>query len=201
MSAPPIPIEKQVQFLKHVALFKGLGDGMIAVLASVMQMRKQKSGTLICEEGGPGNACFILASGQAEVFTGKAPSEQMICTLNYTSIVGEVALIDGKRRSASVRCKGDVTYFVLMRDEFERMVNGGNQAGLRLLDNLTRMLASRVRSVNQKYADISSQSGETIAKLNEKMKALQATVEGEGEAAEDGEDLMKMIGYKDGRTT
>lgn len=195
-----IPIAKQVQFLKHVSIFKGLGEGMIAVIAAAMQMKKQKTGSLLCEEGGPGNACFILASGAAEVFTGKAPNEQLITTLNYTSVVGEVALIDGKRRSASVRCKGDVTYFVLMRDELERLIGSGNPAGLKLLDNLTRMLASRVRMVNQRYADIFSQAGDTIAKLNEKMLELQKTIEASAtdesaEASSEGEDLMKMVGY------
>lgn len=198
MSAP-IPIEKQVQFLKHVQLMKGLGDGMIAVLAAAMQMKKKHDGELLCEEGGPGNACFILASGAAEVFTGKAPNEQVICTLKYTSVVGEVALIDGKKRSASVRCKGDVTYFVLMRDEFERMIGSANPAGLRLLDNVTRTLAARVRSVNQRYADIFSHAGETMAQLaemSEKMRSLKASVESDGEGEASGEDLMKMLGYK-----
>jgi CRP-like cAMP-binding protein len=197
VSAPLIPLDKQVRFLAHVPLMKGLDDRLLGVLAGAMELRKQKAGTLLCNEGGPGNACFILASGAAEIFTNSAPHEQIIARLAYTAVVGEVALLDGKPRSASVRCLGDVTYFVLMRDVFERLIGSGNPAGLRLLDNLARVLAQRVRIVNQRYADIFSQAGDTIAKLEEQMRNLRSTVEvDEPPAQRETEDLMKLIGYE-----
>ena len=66
---------------------------------------------------------------------------------------------------------------------------------MKLLDNMVQELAQRVRIVDNRYIDIYSKPGDTIAELNqrrEQLRELQATVEG---APQSDDDLMKMIGY------
>lgn len=193
-----VTVEQQVKFLRAVPLLKGFEESLIAALCTSMQFKKAKAGSLLCQEGGPGNGCFIITSGECEVFTGVHPHEQVLCTLGLTSVIGEVSLIDSGKRSASVRCKSDVSYFLLSRDDFERLLNSRNKAGMRLLDNIVKVLSTRVRSVNQKYTDLFSKQGETMAALSERMRALRAAAEVDqvGKETDEGDSLLKLVGYK-----
>lgn len=193
-------VEQQVRFLRAVPLLKGFDEALIAALCTSMQFKKAKAQSKLCEEGGPGNGCFILTSGECEVLTGTAPNEHLLCTLGLTSVIGEVSLVDGGKRSATVRCKTDVSYFFLSRDDFERLLNSRNRAGMRLLDNIVKVLSTRVRAVNQRYTDLFSKQGETMAALAERMRAIRSLSEGnlsaDGDENKESNDLMKLVGYK-----
>jgi CRP-like cAMP-binding protein len=198
--------DQQVAFLRRVPLLRHFDDRLLGVLAGIMTLQRLAAGALLCTQGEPGTACFIIGNGTVEVLAGEGKGGQVLCTLGPGHVVGEVALIDGGKRSATVRCREDVVVFVLQREDFDRLLSAGNHASIRLLDNIARALAQRVRVVNQRYADIFSNTGETLAKLSERLRALQASVEtGNAMAIEDEDpiaedeqaDLLKLVGYTD----
>ena len=109
--------------------------------------------------------------------------------------IGEIALIDGNPRSASARATENVIIFSLKRENFLELVNQGNHAGYKLLQNLVSVLSDRVRQVGDRYVDIFSKPGDTIAELNQRMgqlQDLQAMVAGSGDAKK---DLLELVGY------
>jgi CRP/FNR family transcriptional regulator, cyclic AMP receptor protein len=185
-------VEQKVAFLRKVPLFYGIDDKLLGVLAGIMRLDRLAAATELCREGGPGDGCFVVGHGQVEVI---AADGRVLSTLGVGHTVGEVALIDGKKRSATVRCKTDASIFFLRRDDFEQLLAGGNPASMRLLDNIARSLASRVRVVNEKFADIFSRAGETMHELSRRLFALQSEMEGEGESGGDTDDLLKLMGY------
>lgn len=193
-------LERQVQFLSRVPLLHGFDRPLLELLAGIMSLTRVQAGENLCHEGGPGDACFIIGNGRVEVLSGHGGKEKRLCELGPGHCVGEVALIDGKRRSATVRCVTDISLFTLQRDDFERLWHAGNRASMRLLDNIATNLAGRVRQVNESYASIFSQAGETIASLSEHLALLQAAMQGseEEDAAAD-VDLLAIVNYQGGK--
>lgn len=186
-------IEQKVAFLRRVPLFRGIDDKLLGVLAGIMALERRPAGNELCKQGGPGDACFIVGHGQVEVVARDGEGERLLSTLGPGQTVGEVALVDGKKRSATVRCKTDASIFFLRRADFDQLLLAGNPASQRLLDNIAQTLAQRVRVVNERFGEIFSRAGDTISELGRRLEALQASLEveeGEGQ-----EDLLALVGY------
>ena len=76
------------------------------------------------------------------------------------------------------------------------LVDAGNRAGYKVLENLVSTVTDRVRQVSERYVDIFSKPGDTIAELNQRMgqlQELQAMVV--GNPGEDKKDLLDLVGY------
>ena len=193
--AQPNQLEKKAAFLAQVPLIRGLDIKLVTILADIMQVHKVPPGQYLCRTGGPGDACYVVGHGQIDILAEEGEEERVLATLGPGHAVGEISLLDGKPRSASVRAKTECVIFALKRDDFDQLLNGGNPAGMKLLDNMVQELAQRVRIVDNRYIDIFSKPGDTIAELSqrrEQLRELQAAVVG---APQSDDDLMKMIGY------
>ena len=186
--------DQQTEFLKRVPLFHGIEANLVSSLAGIMTIRQFKADSFLCHKGEPGNATFILGKGQVEVLT-QSKNGEKLCTLGPGHVIGEVALLDGQPRSASLQAKDDVTAFVLMREDFSRLLSAQNKGCMRLLDNIVQAIAMRVRVVNDQYIDMFSQPGETIQKLKEQMRSIQSVAAGGNQPSGDTEDLLKKFGY------
>ena len=193
------PLETCVAFLQRVPLFSGIDDKLLGILAQIMTLSLEPEGTLLCEEGAPGDSCFVIGHGRVEIFTGPAIKREVLCELGAGAVVGEVALIDGKKRSASLLCLQPTSVFTLKREDFERLLHAGNRASQCLLENITRALAERVRVVNGRYGEIFSRSGETIARLSAELRSLQGAAEGAGQMAisedEASDAFLALVAY------
>ena len=187
-------LDRQTEFLKRVPLFHGIEPDLVSSLAGIMTIRQFPAGSFLCHKGEPGNATFILGKGQVDVLT-QSKNGEILCTLGPGHVIGEVALLDGQPRSASLQAKEDVTAFVLMRGDFSRLLSAQNKGCMRLLDNIVQAIAMRVRVVNDQYIDMFSQPGETIQKLKEQMRSIQSIAAGGNQPSGDTEDLLKNFGY------
>ena len=129
--------EQQAEFLKRVPLFHGIETELIESLTGIMTIRQFSVGSFLCHKDEPGNACFIIGKGQVNVLTQSEGGEKL-CSLGPGHVIGEVALLDGQARSASLQAKEDVTAFVLIREDFSRLLTAQNQGCMRLLDNIVQ---------------------------------------------------------------
>lgn len=186
--------EQQAEFLTRVPLFHGIEPALVHSLTGIITIRQFPTGSFLCHKDEPGNACFIIGKGQVNVLTQSKDGEKL-CTLGPGHVIGEVALLDGQARSASLQAKDDVTAFVLMREDFSRLLTVQNHACMRLLDNIVQAIAMRVRVVNDQYIDVFSKPGETIRKLTEQMRAIQSTAAGADQPSGNTEELLKKFGY------
>ncbi|MBT6175969.1 MAG: cyclic nucleotide-binding domain-containing protein [Deltaproteobacteria bacterium] len=188
-------VAKKAAFIRQLPLFHGFNDAEYLDMAEKMKVHRIEAGMFICKENAPGDTCFIIARGQVDILTGRGSQVHKLCSLGPGHAIGEIALIDGNPRSASARATENVIIFSLKRENFLALVNEGNHAGYKLLQNLVSVLSDRVRQVGDRYVDIFSKPGDTIAELNQRMgqlQDLQAMVAGSGDAKK---DLLELVGY------
>src|SRR5262245_49206982 len=104
MSAVINDNEQLVQFLRKVKLFAELSPESVSKLANSLKTVEFPTGEVIVREGAPGVSMYVIKSGVVEVRK-KDPSTNidfLVAQLSEGSAVGEMSLLTGKPRSATV---------------------------------------------------------------------------------------------------
>lgn len=123
-------------------------------LASTAPVQRFAVGDLLCEQGKPGDSCFLLVSGQVEVIRGLGERSVSVATLGKGEIVGQMALVDGSPRSASVRVVAPVTAMVLSRDVFESLLAAESPIALRFQKQVVTAGVRQLRKATAQLARV-----------------------------------------------
>ncbi|KAL4754122.1 camp-dependent protein kinase regulatory subunit [Aspergillus terricola var. indicus] len=107
-------------FLEEVPLLSSLKPYERAKIADALDTIKFPAGEYIIKEGDPGDAFYLLESGEAEAFMEGV--EESVKSYKRGDYFGELALLDDKPRAASVRAKTEVKVAKLGRDGFKRLL-------------------------------------------------------------------------------
>jgi CRP-like cAMP-binding protein len=128
--------------LTSIAFFAGLDAEALAGLAATMRARRFKRGEVIFHIGDPGDALFVIVSGQVKIsLPSDTGEEAILATLGPGDVFGELALLDGAPRSASATAMGPTETVVLPRDRFRELI--ATEAGVR--DALLASIAGELR--------------------------------------------------------
>lgn len=128
------------------SLLKALSETELAALLKDAREHKAKKGAVLLEQGAEGDSLVILLDGQARVTLYTANGREIV--LDYASagsVLGEIALLDGGTRTASVIAMEPLRYLTLSRPVFERVLAENHAIALRIM----RELARRLRRANQ----------------------------------------------------
>ncbi|GAA84967.1 hypothetical protein AtubIFM55763_003474 [Aspergillus tubingensis] len=107
-------------FLEEVPLLSSLKPYERAKIADALDAIKYPAGSTIINEGDPGDAFYLLESGEAEAF--KNGVEGPVKSYKRGDYFGELALLDDKPRAASIVAKTEVKVAKLGRDGFKRLL-------------------------------------------------------------------------------
>lgn len=102
---------------------------------------------VIFEEGAPGDAAYLIAEGEVEVFRKKGGKEVGIASLQRGDIFGEMSLIDHAPRTATARAIGDVNLIVVTPEDLASRLDHLEQNDKvlrRLIDVFVRRLRGQI---------------------------------------------------------
>ena len=101
-------------FLSRVEIFAGLGPRDLKAVAKSCGEATYADGEFLCRQGERGVAAFVIISGTIRVENEIEGGEIVaLAELGQGAMVGEMAIIDGDERTASIRAVGDVMALVL----------------------------------------------------------------------------------------
>ncbi len=142
--APPsmsVSLDRIADFLSTVPLFRELDRAALRSFAEITREQKYAKGAMIVSEGDPGDALYLVRSGEVKVMlVGEDGREVILGQLGISDHFGELALIDGRPRSAHVMATVASSLLVLRRADFRRQVEQQPQVGWSLLMELSRRL-------------------------------------------------------------
>jgi len=124
----------------------------IEILCSVARKTLYPDGSYICREGEPPHSCYILVRGSARVYRDTGRHRHVLGTLHEGALFGQVALLEHRRRSATVVAEGDAVIVELSRADFDKLINSSTPFALRFQEMVTVNGIRQLRSANERYA-------------------------------------------------
>lgn len=138
--------------LRDVPLLARLSEADLRALASRGRARSYRAGAVLFREGDPGDALFVVVEGDVRVVVlSAAGGEATVALLGPGEFVGDLALLDGRPRSASAIAHRAAKTLVVTRDDFRRWLSERPKASFALLE----ALSLRVRRTDEALADLS----------------------------------------------
>jgi CRP/FNR family cyclic AMP-dependent transcriptional regulator len=137
--------------LAEVPLFAGLPAEAIAALARASLLRRYQGAQILCSEGDPGEALYVVESGRLRV-SRFAPNgqEAVLAVVEAPAALGELALLDGAPRDATITAQGPVVVRLVPRTAFLALLRSEPALG----EGLLATLAGWVRHANARQAAI-----------------------------------------------
>jgi CRP/FNR family transcriptional regulator, cyclic AMP receptor protein len=148
MAAHDRPI---VDVLAEIPLFQVLSQEGISAAARAGLSRIYAPGQIICHQGDPGDHLYAVIEGLVKiVFTSERGDEMVLNILGPQEIFGELAVLDGSPRSASVVALKATSVFMLPRRQLLELmsVNPG------LADEFLKLIGKLVRKLTEKAGDL-----------------------------------------------
>ena len=145
--SPPAPPHR----LAEVPLFARLPPAALAELARASLPRRYPAGQVLWSEGDPGDALLVLEEGRVRVsrFT-PAGGEAVLAVVEAPAALGELALLDGAPRDATVTAQGPVAVRLVPRAAFLALLRREPA----VVEGLLAALAGWVRLGNARHADL-----------------------------------------------
>src|SRR2546421_7737438 len=135
-----------VDFLKKVPLFLELDDAELHQLTSVMREQHYKKHTTIVRVDDPGGALYILKNGLVKITLEDQHGYEMILRILYpTDFFGEMSLLDGMPRSATVTAQEASDVLIMSREHFLSII----EQSPKILLKMTAVLSKRLRQANE----------------------------------------------------
>jgi CRP/FNR family transcriptional regulator, cyclic AMP receptor protein len=128
--------------LRAVPLFSGMTDRALDAIADLATETTFDAAAELVREGEPGDSFLILRSGVAEVLKDGGTIRE----LGPGDFLGEISLIDGGPRTATVRATEPITALVIGREDFTTLLERHPSIRLELLMALTARIRHSERS-------------------------------------------------------
>src|SRR6266436_474400 len=184
----PTPPEMTLDAIRSVPLFASLDDKATIELRNLLQTRSVASETKLFRAGDLGDAMYLIESGRVRIaVTDDDKKEIVLADLAQGDFFGEMAIIDGKQRSADATVTEDARLAVLSRDNFLGFIHDNPKVALEMLSatfgrlrRTDKLLQQRVsRNVNEeqeKRMTIADRAADVIAEFGGSWKFIGAAV-------------------------
>jgi len=140
-----------LESLAAIPFFGGLDPVALERLAATMRSRRFRRGEVIFHIGDPGDALFVIVSGEVKIsLPSETGDEAILATLRDGDVFGELALLDGAPRSASATAISPTEAVVLPRERFRELI--ATEAGVR--DALLASIAGELRRLTMHVEEL-----------------------------------------------
>jgi CRP-like cAMP-binding protein len=152
------PSVSKLTELGSLTLFEGLARRELERICSLCTMLERPAGSVLCAEGRAGQEYFVVVDGEVAV-TIKGTN---VATLGPGSFFGELALLDGEPRSATVTAMTPVRFLVFDRAEFEALLDCAPRVARRMLATI----GARLRHADRRVRAVTTEPRVVVTDVN-----------------------------------
>jgi len=162
--------EISIALLKEIPIFSDLNEEEIKEIFNISSIKKFEKNDVVLLQHEPGDSLFILLQGKVKVVLfSKDGKEVILSTLSRGDYFGEMSLLDGKPRSASVIASEDSEFIILKREKFIKLIKNYPNIALKLLSEFSRRLRTADKKISSlALMDVYGRVARAIMELAEK---------------------------------
>lgn len=166
-------ISSHRQILRGSALFSRLSDEETDVVLAHARVARYRRGQQIVAKGDPGESMMAVLRGRVAIGATSPDGRQLVLSvLQVGDVFGEIALLDGKKRTADATALADCEILIISRRSFWSLL----ERRLELCVDLMLVLCDRLRHTNEQvedlaFLDLHSRLAKVLLRLMEESRA------------------------------
>jgi len=153
-----------LKVVNKIPLFSGLKAPHIKQLLSLCEFRTVAGGKVLFRAGDPSADMLILLSGRLRVIS---PDRVVLATIAPAAPVGEMGVITGQTRSATVETEDQCTLLVLKKSAFDRLMRSSAWICVQVYGHVIRTLAERLYASERQQSTAQTECAERRRMLTE----------------------------------
>lgn len=162
--------------LSQAILFSHLTRGEIRAIQSEVEIVRFAAGGILIREGEPGDCFYIVLNGRLRVFvTLPDGTKQVVGEVARNESVGEMAMLTGEPRSATVQALRDSELVKLSREGFNKLVKGNPDLLVKISNIIIQRLKKTIHSPLQKEHFTEKISSLTVIPVSERVPMREFT--------------------------
>ena len=146
-------LQQEYELLRQVRFFADIEPAKLKLLAFMSQRVGFDDGKTMVRQGDPGDAAYLIIEGEADVILEGPAGPITVATLGANDIVGEMAILSGAPRNATVRARGRLTALKIAKEPFLRMVREFPAMAVSIMQEL----AHRLEATNNQLRNATSE--------------------------------------------
>ena len=162
--------------LKNIPIFSDLEENSLNQILGLGSLKMYAKDEIILNEDEVGTALFVIVKGKVKISRSSKDGKEVILTImNESDFFGEMAILDGFSRSATVTALEESKLFIIQRNDFLALLKNHTEVSIALLQELTQRLraagmkikALSLKDAEGKVASVILQLAEEIGKIKQ----------------------------------
>ena len=165
MSESPAPAKKEkllIQVLRKIPIFKGLSPTQVKRILALCSHKSCKPEDIICQSGTASDEMYVLLSGEAAVVT---PDGLKVATILPVTTVGEMGVITGQPRSATVEVTKPSAIFTIQKGQFDTVLKEEADMQAKVYRAIIDVLSAKLNNDNVRLRDHQMERGRSEGRL------------------------------------
>jgi len=185
--------------LKSIPLLQQLDDDELLLMSKYIKFLEIKRNELVFREFEPGNSLYIIKNGFVKIVKAAHDgSEKVLSVFKNGDFFGEMALFDGKPRSAGAKTSCDTELWEISKSDFVQIIRESPVTALKLVTSLVKHLSERFRSIDDKLVE-AFDWGSDIRDWTKKIKKIvEREVEVKVLLVSDRDIVGKVVSFENG---
>ncbi len=140
-----------IEVIKRLPIFKSLGDKELSIIAERAIRKRFSKESIIVQEDDRGDSLMVILSGRVKVVLHSEEGKEIILSiLKDGDFFGEMSLLDGEPRSATVIAMEDSTLLIIQRNDFLYQIEKNPSIAKAILAEMSR----RMRRADERIGNL-----------------------------------------------
>ncbi len=139
-----------IQVLKKIPIFNGLAPTQVRKILALCVHKSYAAGDKVCVSGTPQDEMFVLLSGEVGIITAEGLK---VATILPVTMVGEMGVITGQPRVATVEATKPTATFIIQKGQFDAVLRDDDEIRSKVYRAIIDVLAGKLSNDNVRLRD------------------------------------------------
>lgn len=147
-------LKQEFELLRRVPFFAEIEPAKLKLLAFMSERVAFDPGKLLCRQGDPGDAAYLIIEGEVEIIAETPAGPLVLATLGANEIVAEMAILTDMPRAATVKARSRLVALRISKEPFMRMVREFPSMAVSIMRELAHRLDAANNQLRMTHAEL-----------------------------------------------